>query len=177
VTDAAPVDPLILSLHLDAESFARFDALRKRHFPPALNKIPAHVTVFHHLPGKAEAEIAHELRSACAGTPVLPVRVTGLKSMGRGVAYQLASSELSALRARLAARWAPWLNRQDQQAWRPHVTVQNKVEPEQARALLEHLSRGFQPYDVRAEGLLLWRYRGGPWEAAGAFPFSAPSAP
>lgn len=93
--------------------------------------------------------------------------------MGRGVAYQLASSEADALRRRLADRWSPWLTRQDQQPWRPHVTVQNKVDPADARALLERLSAGFAPFDIAAEGLSLWRYRGGPWEAAGEFRFAA----
>ena len=47
-------DPLILTLALDDLSFARFDALRREHFPPTLNRIPAHVTLFHHLPGEEE---------------------------------------------------------------------------------------------------------------------------
>lgn len=167
-------DPLILTLALDAASFAHFDGLRRRHFPPALNVVPAHLTLFHQLPGSQVAEIVHELKSVCAGAPPFALRVTGLRSMGRGVAFQLASSEAAALRARLAERFAGWLNRQDQQPWKPHVTVQNKVEPEQARALLESLNAGFAPFDVHAEGLLLWWYRGGPWEAAASLPFSGP---
>ena len=131
--------------------------------------------MFHHLPGEAEAEIAHELRAACGGTPPLSVRVTGLRFMGRGVAYELASSELSGLRRRLAERWAGWLNAQDRQGWRPHVTVQNKVAGEVAKALHAELSAGFRPFDVTAERLDLWWYRGGPWEAAGSFRFSLPA--
>jgi hypothetical protein len=46
-------DPLILTLGLDRASFERFEALRRAHFPPALNRVPAHVTLFHHLPGEA----------------------------------------------------------------------------------------------------------------------------
>jgi 2'-5' RNA ligase len=134
--------------------------------------VPAHVTLFHQLPGEAEGEIGHELRAAAAGQRPTALRVTGLRHMGKGVAYQLASSELSALRGRLAERWTPWLGRQDQQPWKPHVTVQNKVTPDAARALYERLSAGFTPFDVTAEGLLLWRYLGGPWEASGRFPFS-----
>ena len=47
---------------------------------------------------------------------------------------------------------------------------------EAAKALHTELAAGFTPFDVRADGLLLWWYRGGPWEAAGAFPFSAVAA-
>ena len=137
--------------------------------------MPAHVTLFHHLPGEAEAEIGHELRALCAGAPPLTVRVSGLRFMGRGVAYELASSELTALRARLANRWSGWLKAQDRQGWRPHVTVQNKASGETAKALHAELAARFTPFDVTAEGLLLWWYRGGPWEAAGGFRFSPPA--
>ncbi len=165
-------EPLILTLAIDAASFERFDALRRAHFPAGLNKVPAHVTLFHQLPGEAEAEVAHELRSVCAGARPFAVRVTGLRNTGRGVAYLLAASELSALRTRLAQRWAPWLAAQDRRVWSPHLTVQNKADPGAARALLDRLSIEFRPFDLRAEGLLLWRYLGGPWEAAGSFPFA-----
>ncbi len=49
--------------------------------------------------------------------------------------------------------------------------MQNKVEPEAARALHAELLATLPPREARAEGLLLWHYRGGPWEAAGAFRF------
>jgi hypothetical protein len=51
------------------------------------------------------------------------------------------------------------------------VTVQNKVSPEEARATLATLQARFTAWEVRGEGLLLWHYRGGPWEEAGRFPF------
>lgn len=165
-------DPLILTLGLDAGSFARLDALRRAHFPPALNRIPAHVTLFHHLPGAAEGEVAATLAHACAATPAFAVRVTGLRSLGRGVALSLEAPEAARLRADLARGWEAWLTPQDRQGWRPHVTVQNKVAPDVARATLAALAAGFAPWEARAQGLLLWRYRGGPWEAAGEFPFT-----
>lgn len=54
---------------------------------------------------------------------------------------------------------------------RPHVTVQNKVSPQKARALRERLEQTFTPFEVRGEGLLLWRYLGGPWELVGEYLF------
>ena len=53
-----PDAPLILTLAFDEATFARFDGLRRRHFPDALNLIPAHATLFHHLPGEEERGIA-----------------------------------------------------------------------------------------------------------------------
>lgn len=163
--------PLILTAEMDEASFDWFDALRRAHFPAERNFIPAHLTLFHALPGDREAEIGEVLTSVCAGRPAPTLRVTGVWSLGRGVAYRLASPELEAVRAELARAFAPWLTRQDQAGWRPHVTVQNKVDPKDARALLEDLQHAFEPFDVVAEGLLLWRYLGGPWEPLGRVPF------
>ena len=167
-------NPLILSLALDAGSFSHFDALRREHFPPALNRIPAHVTLFHHLPGEEEQAVATTLSRACAERGSSEVRVTGLTPLGRGVAFRLQAPEVALLRAELARLWERWLTPQDRQGWRPHVTVQNKVAPDRARDTLARLSAGFAPWEARAEGLLLWRYKGGPWEALGEFPFTGP---
>ena len=93
-----------------------------------------------------------------------PVDVTGVRSLGRGTALVLDSEQLLALRADLAHRWSPWLTRQDAQRYSPHVTVQNKVEPAQARGLVEELAAAFEPWQLTATGVHVWRYLGGPWE-------------
>jgi 2'-5' RNA ligase len=132
------------------------------------------VTLFHHLPGAQRAEVVHRLRGACAGQPPVATRVTGVFPLGRGAAYRIEAPEVAALRAGLARDWKGWLTPQDRQPWRPHVTVQNKVTPDAARATLQRLRAGFVPWEARAVGLLLWRYGGGPWEALGEFPFAGP---
>jgi 2'-5' RNA ligase len=166
-----PQNPLILTLELDEDAFAEFDGQRRRYFPPALNKIPAHVTLFHHLPGEEERGIVETLAAEVRAQAPLPVKVAGLRFIGRGVAYGLDSPRLSSLRGRLAATFEPWLTPQDRQGYRPHVTVQNKVAPEEARALHRELEATFVPREIIGTGLLLWRYLGGPWEARGRFPF------
>jgi 2'-5' RNA ligase len=158
------VQPLIVTLTLEAPDQQRFDSLRAAHFPPERNHLAAHVTLFHALPGEHEEQVRQDLARA-AETEPFRLRVTGLRSLGRGVAYVLDSDELTRLRQELRARWEPWLTPQDAQRHSPHVTVQNKVDPAQARALLAELRAGFVPYDVTARGLGLWRYLGGPWEA------------
>ncbi|MBK3396875.1 MULTISPECIES: 2'-5' RNA ligase family protein [Methylobacterium] len=163
--------PLILTLELDEAAFAEFDGRRRRHFPPALNKIPAHVTLFHHLPGEEERAVVETLVAEVRAESPMPVEVAGLRFIGRGVAYTLESGRLSALRGRLARTFEPWLTPQDRQGYRPHVTVQNKVAPEEARGLHRELEASFVPRTITGTGLLLWRYLGGPWEARGRFPF------
>ena len=162
--------PLILTLALHPDDQARFERLRQLHFPAGRNMIPAHVTLFHHLPGDEVLAVSNAVAARCA-VPPFPVAVPGLRFLGRGVAYALESSVLSTLRAGLAREWDGWLTPQDRQGWRPHVTVQNKAPPEAARALHASLQAAFAPFTVRAEGLDLWRYLGGPWELVSRHPF------
>jgi hypothetical protein len=165
-------EPFVLTVALDPASQARFEALRREHFPPSRNLVPAHVSVFHHLPpGEATPDVVSRVLAGLAPRPSV-VAVTGVRSLGRGVAYTLDAPGVAAVRAELARAFAADLTPQDRQPWRPHVTVQNKVAPEAARALLARLATGFAPFDVVAEGLLLWRYRGGPWELASDMPFA-----
>jgi len=165
------MDAFILTLALDAAAFATLDGLRRTHFPPERNFIPAHITLFHALPGAEEPAIRRELLAACAETEPFALALTAPRFTGRGVALLVEAPELLALRRRLAAAWAPWLGAQDRQGYRPHVTVQNKVAADVGRALYTDLSATWRPLAARGEGLLLWRYLGGPWEPLGQFPF------
>lgn len=164
-------DPLILTLTFDGDAAAFFEGLRRRHFPERLNRIPAHATLFHHLDGSRETEIVETIAAILRAEPPPDVAVTGLRFTGRGVAFVLASDALSALRARLASRFTDMLTPQDRQGWRPHVTVQNKVAPEVARALHADLVQAFEPFRFVAPGLMLWRYLGGPWAHRATFAF------
>ena len=154
--------PLVVTLGLDERAQARFDAERARLFPAGRTQVGAHVTLFHALPGPLEDDVVH-LLTAAADRPAFPVRVASVMSLGRGVAYRLASEELAAAHRLLRAGMVEHLTAQDAQPFRPHVTVQNKVTPEEARRTLAELTAGFTPYDVGAVGLDLWRYEGGPW--------------
>ncbi|MDP4024544.1 2'-5' RNA ligase family protein [Methylobacterium sp. NEAU 140] len=156
--------PLILTLDFDPATFARFDGERRRHFPEALNRIPAHATLFHHLPGDRERAVIETVATLARTLSPPEVAVTGLRFTGRGVAYVLDSEALTGFRARLARSFSDHLTPQDRQGWRPHVTVQNKVAPETARALHADLEGAFAPFRFTAPGVLLWRYLGGPWE-------------
>lgn len=168
----APVSaPLILTLTLDAASQAHFDALRRQYFPPERNYLQAHITLFHHLPGPEAPAVAAHLAQVAATTPPLPLQVSGLRFLGRGVAYDLQNPALPQLHRQLQTAWAPWLTPQDQQRLKPHITVQNKVEPAVARALLQELTAAFQPFEAQGRGLTLWAYKNGPWEKLREFPF------
>jgi 2'-5' RNA ligase len=154
---------LIVTLSLEASAQERFEGLRRRWFPADRNFVPAHATLFHALPGDAALEAEAALRAE--GSAAFMVDVTGLKKLGRGVAFTLSSPALSARRAAIARRFEGRLGRQDSAPFRPHITVQNKVSPQDAASLHTRLSAGFVPERVQAAGLHLWRYEDGPWAA------------
>ncbi|MBO2008177.1 2'-5' RNA ligase family protein [Hymenobacter negativus] len=163
--------PLILTLTLDAASQTYFNRLREQHFPPKINYLAAHLTLFHHLPGHELADISTTLRQLSNAQRPLPLQVTGLRSLGRGVAFLLENEELRALHRQLQAAFAPRLTPQDQQKLQPHVTIQNKVDPAVARQLLAEMQADFTPFEALGTGLHLWEYRGGPWASVAEFGF------
>ena len=163
--------PLILTAALETSAFDWFQDLRQAHFPPHRNIVPAHLTLFHALPGEEEPRIAEAVRTACAKRAPMTLAVRGPWVIGRGVAYRIASAELEALRGELAQAFAPWLTAQDRAGFRPHITIQNKADPAEARALCGRLQHEFEPFDIVAEGVHVWRYLGGPWEAVATVGF------
>ena len=94
-----------------------------------------------------------------------------MTDLGEGTALRIDSQDLEDIRAGLADAFHGLLTAQDQAPWRPHVTIQNKVEPREAKALQARLRATFQPRPVAIRGLALWRYLGGPWQPVKAYPF------
>ncbi|SDH14888.1 2'-5' RNA ligase family protein [Mucilaginibacter gossypii] len=151
--------PLILTLRLDAESQTYFDSLRRRHFPPELNFLRAHLTLFHQLPNKQDTLNYLDTIKV----HYFEMNVAGLRHLGAGVAYLIDSMELQQFHAKLKRHFQQVLIPQDMQAFKPHITIQNKVTPEASKWLLAELRSEFVPFPVKAVGLDLWEYLGGPW--------------
>jgi 2'-5' RNA ligase len=158
---------LILTVRIDDRSQQFFNELRITHFPPERNFLQAHLTLFHQLPDQpATIAILNDFTAHS-----FPMDVTKLINLGAGVAYRIEAEQLSHLRENLVQLFSKDLIPQDKQGFRGHITVQNKTTPEQARVLLTALSEGFQPFQIRALGLDLWNYLGGPWSHQQYFPF------
>ncbi|MDX1765262.1 MAG: 2'-5' RNA ligase family protein, partial [bacterium] len=119
--------PLVLTLKLDRGAYGHFEKLRQRYFPKDRNLVPAHVTLFHALPGDRELSLAMAMEKVCLQTPLLNLSFDKVRFLGRGVAIEVNSPGLLKLRNGLAAEWEPWLTAQDKQSYRPHITIQNKV--------------------------------------------------
>lgn len=168
-----PTDSVVVTLHMDDQSSQYFTALRETYFPADRNYLPAHVTLFHKLPGQELERLCQDAYECAKGHAELQVNVTGVRFLGRGVAYKVESAGLSSLRSCLAKRWQAFLGAQDKQRFQPHITVQNKVTPECARKLAEELAASFARREIRGQGLDFWFYRGGPWQFAASVLFQA----
>jgi 2'-5' RNA ligase len=162
--------PLILTLKIDEEAQAFYEGLRRRHFPPERNLIPAHLTLFHQLPDKESTYTT--VRELAESTPILQLAHSTPRSIGRGVAIFFQSEQLASLHSALSRVFKDQLIPQDRQPFRPHIVIQNKVDPETASATLSELDLPslIQPSGI---GLTLWRYLGGPWKHLSDFPFMA----
>jgi hypothetical protein len=162
--------PLIITAEFAPADFAWLEGLRRAHYPAELNRVPVHLTMFQGLPPSAVEEVSHQLALHSTGPPPRAM-VTGLMNLTTGVAFRVVSDELETIRDSIADHFHGLLCAPDAAGWRPHVTIQNKVAPKQAKALLDELERGFRPRPLGIAGLGLHRYRGGPWEAIARYPF------
>lgn len=166
MSEAAPPSngaPIIVTALFGNGDNGWLQELRRRHFPPERNMVPAHLTLFHHLMPSVERELSERL-SNYAATPAPAARIVGIMNLGRGTALRVASEELADIRLDLAEHFRGLLTPQDQAPWRAHVTIQNKVEPRDAKALQSELQATFEPRPLAIKGLASWRYVGGPWQ-------------
>jgi hypothetical protein len=161
---------LIVTAQFGKGDLAFLDALRRRHYPPERNRVPAHLTVFRSLPPSAQGEVRRRLARA-AMTLAPDARISDVMDLDPGVALRISSPGLEKLRDELADEFHGLLTAQDLGRWTPHVTIQNKVDPRISRRLLEELRSTLEPRPVTIRGLELIRYVEGGWEPLAAFRF------
>ncbi len=164
-------NPFILTLAIDDAASQFFNQQRQQYFPPDRNLLQAHLTLFHYLPFTA-TELVEQLGSVSTKQAPFTIQITDVVSLGKGTAYKLESKELQLLHKNLQQLWKPLLKPQDLQKLWPHITIQNKVTPQQAKDLLQELKPSFQPFSFEATGLSLWEYLNGPWRFVETVNFS-----
>jgi 2'-5' RNA ligase len=158
-----PAAPLIVTATFGDGDNGWLQEMRRAHYPPERNRVPAHLTLFRQLPPSAQSEIARRL-AAHAAAPPPAAEIAGIMDLGEGTALRVASVALEEIRHDLAVALQGLLTAQDQGSWTPHVTLQNKVETREARRLQQQLAVTFQRRPLSLKGLALWRYLGGAWE-------------
>jgi 2'-5' RNA ligase len=173
----------ILTLNLTPSISMPMEQMRAEYFPKALNRTPAHITLFHALPFSQLSNIQADLSTIASSTRPYHVSTGRPFRMRKGVAVRLDSgAECSEhLREELRERWEKCLSEQDRRAWMPHWTVMNKVDDGAAvekafdtirRVLFEEVQHG------KAVGVTLWRYLpGGRWEEVHEYAFQRGRTP
>ncbi len=141
------------------------------HFPPERNHIAAHVTLFHAFAPSLREELRGVLGQLSAEYSAPRARMEGLLNLGRGTALAIRCPAMLEIRGRIADHFHGALTLQDQHTPRLHITIQNKVTPQEARALQAELGPALQPRDFAFAGLGLHLYLNPQWEAQGVWRF------
>ncbi len=144
--------------------------LRQQHYPAERNRVPAHLTLFRQLPPSVAPELSGRLAAATAAPPPR-AEIAGIIDLGQGTAFRVESDDLEVIRELIADGLHGLLTPQDMAPWRPHITIQNKVQPREARRLQQALKAEFEPRPLAIRALASWRYLGGPWEPIKTHPF------
>lgn len=161
---------MILTLMIDEFSQQYFTALRTKYFPKHCNYLDAHLTLFHHL--QANETLIEQTIKEEQVRKKIPLKVSGIKHIGNGVAFGIESTELQKMHKEMQARFQPFLVHQDRQKLWPHITVQNKVTPYKSKQTALFLSESFKPFTITGVGIQSWLYLKGPWALKETFHFS-----
>ena len=168
--------PIIVTALLGTADFGWAEALRRAHYPPERNLVPAHISLFHHLPPARLPELLRLMADLARDCRPPSAQLGDVMFLGRGVAYRVESPMLLTMRERIAEWFADDLIPQDQGRPRLHITIQNKVEAPVARALHAALAAEFRPRPLSITGLAAWHYLGGPWQLARRYGFTGKAA-
>lgn len=173
----------VLTLWTDKAHHARMTTLRKTYFPPHLNKLSAHLTLFHALPeSKVHDIVIPDIERLVRQTARFGIRATKPFRLKRGIAISIARDEggrrAQDVHRSLQTRWKRdgFLSEQDAGGCQVHYTIMNKVddEGEVARAFLE-VGESWEDDLGTVEGLALWKYERGWWKWERGFAFSRAS--
>lgn len=177
----------VVTLLTDKPHHDTMTELRNQYFPKAINKLAAHLTLFHALPGsKLEDSIIPVLEQVASRTTAFRINATKAFRLKRGIAISveelgLGTGSSSNIQQRgkqvhhqLQSLWKEesFLSDQDAGGCRLHYTIMNKVDDEAliAKALKE-IRETWKGHVGMVEGLGLWRYDRGSWRWQRKFAF------
>jgi hypothetical protein len=91
--------------------------------------------------------------------------------LGKGTALAIESPGMVALHSVIQDRMQGLTTPQDRQPLRLHITIQNKVTPEEARVLQSQLGPVLELRKFRFRGFELFAYEDGLWRPIRSYPF------
>ncbi|TKA77481.1 hypothetical protein B0A55_05362 [Friedmanniomyces simplex] len=170
----------VVTLLTDKPHHDRMTQLRTQYFPKRINKLDAHLTFFHALPGsKLESSIIPVLQDVAQKTAPFKLLATKPFRLKHGIALSVAKTQgaqqAQAVHEALQESWLKedFLSEQDRGGCRVHYTIMNKVDDEvEVAKALQQVQESFQPDAGTAEGLGLWRYDRGWWRWERRFDFA-----
>ena len=168
---AGGASPFIVTAELPPSVLGWADGLRRAHFPPERNWLKAHVTLFHAFAPSLREELRGILGQFAAEFAPPEAEIIGLMNLGRGTALDIRSPGMLAIREAIAEHFHGALTEQDRHRPRLHVTIQNKVESREAKALQAELGPDFGRRQFRFSGLGLHLYLGPEWETVRTWSF------
>lgn len=169
----------VLTLRTDKAHHDRMTALRQRYFPPRINKLDAHLTLFHALPdGRLDSHILPTIRAVAAQTAPFEIHASKPIRLKHGIAVSV-SGEQGGKQAQdvhraLLSEWAGqrFLSQQDAGGFRAHYTIMNKVDDEnQVAEAFDEVTAGWKGDWGVVDGLSMWQYVKGWWRWQEDFEF------
>lgn len=91
--------------------------------------------------------------------------------LGKGTALAVDSPGMTAMHAELAERFHGIIQQRDNRRLRLHITIQNKVSSQEARALQMELTSSALQRNFRFSGLGLYLWHDGLWHLERVYPF------
>ena len=141
-SDSGDAPVYILTLLTDVAHHASMHKLRQAYFPPKLNKLEAHITLFHALPEeKLEREVVPAIEEMVSRTRLYRIQVNDAFRLSKGVGLAVADdidyatkgrdgrgrNMTRIIHAELRKKWSDWLSEQDSKPPRLHYTIANKI--------------------------------------------------
>lgn len=169
----------ILTLLTDQGHQKRMTALRNKYFPRKLNKLGAHLTLFHALPeSKLESSIVPTIKQVVSERQPFSVNAAKPFRMKKGIAISVprnqGGEQAQEVHRALLGAWEGegWLSEQDGGGMRAHYTIMNKVDDEvEVDKAMEEVAGSWKGDKGTVVGLGLWRYERGFWKWVEGFEF------
>jgi hypothetical protein len=161
----------ILTFLTDVPTNKTMTALRTQYFPPHHNRLDAHLTLFHAIPGShLQSSIIPTLKTLSYSTSPFSISASTPFRLTHGIAIGVpkwkGGDEARAVHRRLKVEWMRegFLSEQDRGGFAAHWTVMNKEDDEEkvARAM-EEVEGSWREANGVVEGLSLWEYVKGRW--------------
>lgn len=159
----------ILTLLADSKLHRAMNDIRKRYFPPQLNKLEAHITLFHALPeSRLDGVVLPAIKDLVQTTSPFQLGATTPFKLKKGIAIGMpkdhGGNAARWVYQSFQRQWRDFLSPQDM-SFQAHYTVMNKVDDrKKVDNAFAQLQSNWKPHFGTAEGVSLWKYNAGHWD-------------